>query len=83
MGGMSGEQTSRQRRVPYIWLAVMLLLLAYVAAYYALSTVRVVQDSSGRIEARHFGSRAALAFFRPMTFVESRFVRERRFGYRD
>jgi hypothetical protein len=81
--GMSDEQTSHRHGVPYIWLSVVLLLFAYAAAYYSLSTVRILQDSRGRTELRDFGSRGALIFFSPITFVEKRVYRERRFGYLD
>lgn len=83
MRGMTDEQTSHRFGVPYIRLSMFLLLLAYIAAYYALSSVRILQDSRGRTEMRDFGSRAALTFFSPITFVEKRFYRERRFGYLD
>jgi len=81
-GGMQAERGRSRRVQPFTFLAVVLLITAYVAAYFAFSKVRVRPGTNGSVDARYFGSKPALSFFRPMKWIESKFVDERRFGHR-
>jgi len=81
-GRMDDERRRSRRALPLFSLAAVLVIGAYVAAYFALSEVRVRQGPNGPIESRTFGSKGALSLFRPLTWVESRFMDERGFSHR-
>jgi hypothetical protein len=68
--------------MPYLLLAIGLLLVAYVTAYFLTSDLVTKSRESGPFQQRVFSGAAAHRVFRPLTWIESRFDQDRGFSHR-